>query len=120
MRKTCLPFVVAFLLVIAFVPTLPLAARNSTVVLVNGSDWDLYHLYLSSTENEEWGPDQLGDHVLESGGTFTLHSIPCDYYDLQVVDEDGDACVIEEIELCGDEVQWVITNKELLACEWAS
>lgn len=98
------------------------AARrsDSDVEFVNRSDWDLYELYLSPVDDDEWGPDQLGNEVIESGGSFLLHGIPCDDYDVLLVDEDGDECVLEEVDLCGDSEQWVITNKDLLACQWGS
>lgn len=98
------------------------AARrsDSDVELVNRSAWDIHELYLSSVDDDEWGPDQLGDEVIESGGSFLLHSIPCDDYDVLLVDEDGDECVLEGVGLCGDSEAWVITSKDLLACQFGS
>ncbi|MGB7926423.1 MAG: hypothetical protein WCF57_24490 [Pyrinomonadaceae bacterium] len=86
-------------------------------MIENQSDWAIHHLYLSSTDEQEWGPDQLGNKVLEPGGSYTLHSIPCDKYDIKVVDHDGDACVIEGITMCKDHTHWNLTNKDLLSCE---
>jgi hypothetical protein len=86
-------------------------------MIENKSDWDIHHLYLSSTDEQQWGPDQLGNNVLESGESFTLHSIPCDKYDIKVVDNDGDECVIAGITMCKDHTHWNLTNKELLNCE---
>jgi hypothetical protein len=109
------------LLLLAIVMTIPTFAapkKNATVKIINQSKWEIHHLYLSSTDNEEWGPDQLGENVIDAkGGTFLLHSIPCDDYDVKVVDEDGDECVIEDVTLCGDRSYWKITDKDLLACE---
>lgn len=93
---------------------------ESDVELVNRSDWDIYELYLSPVDDEEWGADQLGEEVIESGGSFLLYGIPCDDYDVLLVDEDGDECVLEAVDLCGDSEQWVITSKDLLACQWGS
>jgi hypothetical protein len=90
---------------------------NAEFMIENKSDWDIHHLYLSSTDENEWGPDQLGNNVLESGESFTLHSIPCDKYDIKVVDNDGDACVIAGITMCKDHTHWNLTNKDLLNCE---
>ena len=87
-------------------------------MVVNNSDWDIHELYLSPTHKDSWGPDQLGDKVIRrGGGSFTLHSIPCGHYDVKVVDEDGDACVIEDIVMCKDHTHWNVTNKELTKCE---
>jgi hypothetical protein len=87
-------------------------------MVVNNSDYDIHQLFLSPTHKDSWGPDQLGDKVIEhSGGSFTLHGIPCAHYDIKVVDEDGDACVIEDIIMCKDHTHWNLTNKELARCE---
>jgi hypothetical protein len=93
------------------------ASRKATVKIINQSNWDIHHIYLSSSDDREWGEDQLGEEVLEKGDTLTLSNISCDLYDIQVVDEDGDECVIEEVDLCGDHSIWKITDKDLLACE---
>ncbi|MCK7593592.1 hypothetical protein [Pseudomarimonas salicorniae] len=92
-------------------------ASKSQVVIVNQSDWDIHELYLSSVDEEDWGPDQLREDIIPSGGRFTLRGIPCDAYDVQLIDEDGDACVVGEVGLCGDRDTWVISNDDLLACQ---
>lgn len=90
----------------------------STVTIVNDSDWAIHYLYLSPTSDNEWGPDQLGDEVIApNGGTFELHSIPCDTYDVKLVDEDGDECVVGAVDLCLDDDVWHITSAKLLACQ---
>jgi hypothetical protein len=91
--------------------------EKSTIKITNLSKWEIHHLFLSPANEKEWGPDQLGDNVIKKGGTFTLTDIDCDHYDIKVVDEDGDECVIANEELCGHAATWKITDKELLACE---
>lgn len=93
---------------------------DASVTFVNKTSWDIHHVFLSPSDVDSWGPDQLGEDVLEVGGTFTLTGIECDWYDIKLVDEDGDECVVEEIDLCVEDERWVITNKDLLACEWGS
>jgi len=93
------------------------APKKASVKIINQSKWAIHHIFLSSSENESWGPDQLEDDVLENGQSITIVNIPCDLYDVKVVDEDGDECVIEEVDLCANESYWKITDKDLLACE---
>lgn len=112
-RSAILIFVVAALSAVS----LGAFAQDSTITIINRSDWDIHHLYLSPVDVDEWGPDQLGDEIIPSGGKFLLHSIECDVYDIMIVDEDGDECILEAEELCDDEAKWVITNDELLGCE---
>lgn len=96
------------------------AASDAQIVLRNNSSWEIHELYVNVSRSDEWGPDQLDDDVIESGGQFTLHGIPCDKYDVRVVDEDGDACVIEKVPLCGASDEWTITDDDLLGCQAAT
>jgi hypothetical protein len=96
-----------------------LADRSlSQVTITNNSNWAIHQLFLSPTSDNEWGKDQLGEHVIDAnGGTFTLNRIPCDDYDVRLVDEDGDVCVVGGVGLCGDKDTWQITNDDLLSCQ---
>ncbi len=93
------------------------AQRKATVKIINQSKWEIHHIFLSASDDDSWGPDQLEDEILAKGDSLTLTNIFCDLYDIKVVDEDGDECVIEEVDLCGDESYWKITDKALLECE---
>jgi len=95
----------------------PVFAKKATVKVINQSKWEIHHLYLSPSSENEWGPDQLEDEILAKGDQLTLTNISCDEYDIKVVDEDGDECVIEAVELCRDQSYWKITDKALLECE---
>ena len=115
-KLTTTSLALAFLFAALTAP-LALAAPKASVKVINQSKWEIHHLFLSSSDNEEWGPDQLEDSILAKGQSLTLTGIPCDTYDIKVVDEDGDECVIEAVKLCGDKSYWKITDKDLLACE---
>ena len=93
---------------------------DSIVLIKNQSNWDIHQLYLSPSDDNEWGPDQLGDKIIASGSNFQLHKIPCNQYDVKLIDEDGDQCVVGGVSLCGDENAWVISNDDLLACQAAT
>lgn len=108
------------MLLAILVPAAASAAKRADVEITNRSDWDIHHFFLSSTDDDQWGPDQLGDEVIESGESFTLLAIPCDDYDVRLIDEDGDECVIGAVDICGKSQAWVITSKDLLQCEAAT
>lgn len=91
---------------------------DSDVTFVNRTSWDIYEIYLSAVDESDWGPDQLEEGILETGGTFLLYGIPCDDYDVLLIDEDGDECVVEDVDLCGDSEEWVIRDKDLLECQF--
>ena len=95
------------------------AGKKASVKVVNKSDWEIHNFFLSSSEEEDWGPDQLGEDVIGTGDSFTLKSIPCDSYDVKLIDEDGDECVVEAVDICGGSEQWTITNQILLGCQEA-
>ncbi len=114
MRKlTKLSFAVILLCAVST----PAFAKKATVKIINQSKWEIHHIYLSSSDDQSWGEDQLEDEILAKGDSLTLSNIPCDVYDIQVVDEDGDECVIEQVDLCGDDSYWKITDKDLLECQ---
>jgi hypothetical protein len=96
------------------------AAKNSTVTVVNQSDWEIHQFFLSPADTEEWGEDQLSESVIGKGDSFQLTDIPCDTYDVKLVDEDADECVVGSVDICGGKGTWTITSKALVACQVAS
>jgi len=90
---------------------------SSRVDIVNNSNWAIHELYLSSSADTHWGPDQLKEQTIESGESFQLNRIPCDTYDVRLVDEDQDECVVNEVSLCAGQGTWEITDDYLLACQ---
>lgn len=94
---------------------------DARVTIVNQSLWAIHELYLSSTDESSWGPDQLGPTtVIGTGERHTINRIPCDTYDVKLVDEDGDECVLGGVALCADSDTWVVTDEDLLACQVAT
>ncbi|MBL8112255.1 MAG: hypothetical protein JNK60_05185 [Acidobacteria bacterium] len=94
------------------------APRKIPVKIVNQSDVDLHGLFLSPVDAGEWGPDLLeGDVLGARGGTIRLGRLPCGRWDLRIVDADGDACVLEDVDLCKGEGEWKLTNKLLARCQ---
>ena len=114
--------VAAGLALAAFVWTAPAAlaaGKTANVKIVNKSEWSIHELYLSPVDDEAWGPDQLQQHVIKPGETFALSKIPCNTWDVKLVDEDGDECVVGSVDICGGSDTWVINSKDLLACQAA-
>ena len=108
----------AALVALAFASSAQAGKYDSVVTVRNDSLWEIHQLYLSSVDEEEWGPDQLGEQIIDAqGGSFKLSGVPCDSYDVRLVDEDGDECVVREVELCAGNETWKITDEDLLACQ---
>ena len=118
MHKLRIALAVGALLAVAgALPTTHAADKKSKVTVINQSDWQLDHFFMSPADKTEWGPDQLGEAVIKKGEKFTLTDIPCNSWDIKLVDEDGDECIVESVDLCKDNAEWHITSKELLACQ---
>ena len=96
------------------------ALAGANVVVSNQSSFDIHNLYMSSSSDPEWGPDQLGELILGTGTTFTLTDIECDTYDIKIVDEDGDSCVIKAVPMCEDTSVWSIDDASLIGCQLTS
>jgi hypothetical protein len=59
--------------------------------------WTFYAVYVSYSDSDEWGDDQLGDEVLEPGQSLKITStLPLSRVtiDFLIVDEDGDTYTI--------------------------
>jgi len=93
------------------------SAQTSTVSLQNDSSWTIVEMYLSAVDVEEWGPDQLGEKMIAPGEAYSLSGVPCDVYDVRLVDEDGDVCVVGGVKLCGSDSAWTIGDDDLLDCQ---
>ncbi len=90
--------------------------RRYTLKITNNSRYDIYHLYVSSSEDARWGPDQLSDDVLSTGTSYTITDITPGEYDIQFVDEDGDKCILEDIGIFKN-TSWSLTTAWLTNCE---
>lgn len=103
----------AILAILLFVYTanhrLAHAQGGAEITVINSSGWDIYHLYLSPARYDKWGPDQL-KQVIKKGERFLLRGIPCNKYDVKIVNEDGGSCVIGSVPLCQDANQLELTN----------
>lgn len=93
------------------------AAGKSSVKITNKSKWQIDQMFMSPADTDEWGPDQLGEQVIKTGMSFTLTDIPCNKWDIKLVDEDGDECELRDVDLCAHAASWDITDDELLTCE---
>lgn len=96
-----------------------LEAQSAFVVtLENRSNFAIYHAYLSPVNRDIWGPDQLGSVILYTNQYYTLlDGFRPGYYDLKLVDNDGDKCVVTNVRINGN-TTWSITNAWLLSCEF--
>lgn len=109
-------------LVVSAVSANAFAADGISVKFKNKSSLTIDNLYLSPAKVAEWGPDQLGDgesDTIEPDAEFTLSKITPSIYDMKIVDEDGDDCIVSSVKIAANETV-TITDEILVGCEIAS
>jgi hypothetical protein len=97
--------------------TLP--ALAATIEVENQSSWEIHEIYFSPSDEENWGEDHLGEHVLESGMTLSLTGVSPGEWDIRLVDEDEDVCVLQGVTVGASET-WLIEDDDLVDCQAAS
>jgi hypothetical protein len=93
------------------------AQSGYTVKINNLSDYAIYEVHLSAVNDPNWRGDLLGRQALPSGFSFTFGGTLRGHYDLKLVDEDDDVCIVPDVEVRGTTV-WDINNSWLLNCEF--
>jgi hypothetical protein len=91
-------------------------AKPVDVDFINKSKWTIEQIFLSATRENKWGPDQLEDKVLHTGDSFKLKGVPVGKYDVKLVDEDEDECVVADLRVA-DQGSITITDQNLLKCQ---
>ena len=110
-----------FLMLVAVLGTLaaltPLSTATApplTISVVNNSQWEIRHLYLSPADNDNWGDDQLQSSI-SSGGSRSLN-VSWDQSSLKLVAEDQDGCFMNTtVEATGNPV-WTIASDAARNC----
>jgi hypothetical protein len=93
-----------------------IAQTRHTLTVDNNSGIAIYHVQMSSTRDRSWERDLLGSGILYDGNSFTVTDITPGYYDIKVVDQDGDACVVNSVSVFND-MEWNLTPFRLVGCE---
>lgn len=89
---------------------------TSTLTIDNQSSFAFIEINLSSVDAESWEEDLLGSDILTPGESVEISGIECDDYDVRVVDEDQDECIVREVDLCLNDEHWVIDDAILAVC----
>ena len=112
----------AVLLTIAAAPLMSRAAKpetvavspTTTVTIVNNTNTEIRHVYLSASDNN-WGPDQLNNSVIAIGGSHALN-LSCEGASIKVIAEDEGGCFYYEVVSCSENATWTINNNSARDC----
>lgn len=107
MKQYLKPAIVASCLAVVALASITLQAtpqrRNLDFTLVNKTGLTINEVYLSPTNDDEWGEDVMGKDVLKNGEkvdiTFSSAETECNW-DLKIVDEDDDDVEWTKLNLC--------------------
>ena len=91
------------------------SALAAQLTVINSSDYVVHHLHVSPSKSRSWGPDQLGKEIIGRAERFTVRNIPDGTYDLKLVDEDEDECIVEDVEVSGT-ITWTLTDTVIENC----
>ena len=87
---------------------------EATITVVNDSDYVIHEIYLTETDDDDWGPNLLGiDPLLPDQELYV--GVECDYYDALLIDEEGVECELYGLDLCGNDATWFIYNDTCVA-----
>lgn len=81
--------------------TWTLSANTAQLIVLNSSSQDICYLYLSPTNSDNWGPDQLGSQTIPAGQQFTLTGITPGVYDLRAESCSGGELEAEDLNITG-------------------
>ena len=118
------PLATALLVLSVFVGIMvcgPLLSRahppQTSITIVNNSSREIRHVYLSATDQNNWGADQLVNSVIPpGGGSFTLSNVACDGQSIKVITEDQQGCFLYKVVSCSQATTWTITNDAVPDC----
>ncbi|MGC9348200.1 MAG: hypothetical protein ACP5JG_08700 [Anaerolineae bacterium] len=95
-------------------PTPEPAPRGSTIEIINESDKEIWYLFISPTDAEEWGQDRLGSETIFPGERYVVEGISKGVYDLQARDADDNVIqTLWDWEIAGD-TAWNVTSEVTL------
>lgn len=95
---------------------MPLSAQAATMVFANKSSKEIHGVYFWPFTQSEWGEDRLGSAILEHGDSLVMSDVEHGAWNVMLVDEDGDQCIVVSLPILGDD-RWDITDKDLLHCQ---
>ncbi|HEX8137443.1 MAG TPA: hypothetical protein VF544_07620 [Pyrinomonadaceae bacterium] len=90
-------------------------APTASITVVNNSGWEIRHLYLSPVDNDNWGPDQLGDADIGPGQSVTIN-VSWDQPTVKLVSEDADGCFLYKTVDATTNSVWTITSDATPNC----
>jgi hypothetical protein len=107
----------AVIFVVVAIPLFSCAqTQTATIAITNSSNLEIKHLYLSPTDGDDWGPDQLNGSVIGTGQTYTLSNAACSGSSIKVISEDQNGCFLSHVVACSSDAAWTISDSDSPDC----
>jgi len=107
--------IVGCLVIVGIASVVVAQDHDSSITIVNRSEFAIHHLQMTPSDSSRWGRDMLGGDVLLPDEEVTI-LVACGTYDIRLVDDEGEQCVVPDIDLCDEDAEWVITTGALNRC----
>ena len=91
-------------------------APSTSITIVNNSNREIRHVFLSAPDQNNWGPDQLGSSAIAPNGGSATVSASCGGPSIKVIAEDHEGCFSYQVLTCSDTATWTITNDTARDC----
>lgn len=89
----------------------------TAITIVNNSNREIRHVFLSAPDQNNWGPDQLMNSVIPgNGGSFTVNNVSCDGPSIKVIAEDHEGCFFYQVVSCSENATWTISSTAAPDC----
>ena len=111
-----LVFACIALVALAAMPLITSARSSNSISIVNNSNREIRHVYLTTVGSDTWSDSQLGDSVIASGHSFTISDVSCAQDQIKVIGEDENGCFLSAVVACGGNATWTITNDTAADC----
>lgn len=91
--------------------------KGSGLEIINETEEDIWYLYFSPSDSDQWGEDQLGGDIIPAGESYILTGISDGTYDIQARDSNNDVIQTTwELVVTSDSV-WTILPSEMSTLE---
>ena len=92
-------------------------APTTAITIVNNSNREIRHVFLSAPDQNNWGSDQLGNSVIAAnGGSFTVGNVSCNGPTIKVIAEDHEGCFYYKVVSCSENAAWTISSSDTPDC----
>lgn len=87
-------------------------AADYYVDITNRTGYTLYYMYISPPDSNSWEEDVLGNDVLVDGDTqrVTITGYTAPYFDIRLVDEDGDSYTFWKVDVSAQDLVVTLDN----------